>query len=125
LIKTIPPGSVCYPNEPNYDESACEALRKEWVNSKYHSSNPVTVSDPFWSNSSCTPIYPNGTSLSGDPLAGEKGCSLGYMSPYVVNATAAEHVQGALHFAKKHNLRLNVKNTGHNPEKRYATAAIF
>src|SRR4051794_2501592 len=31
LIKTIPPGSVCYQDEPNYDKSACDALLKNWT----------------------------------------------------------------------------------------------
>ncbi|KAF3386909.1 putative FAD-linked oxidoreductase [Penicillium rolfsii] len=120
LIKTIPPGSVCYQTEPDYNRTACDLLLKNWPNSEYHSSNPVTVSDPLWSNSSCTPIYPNGTSISGDPNAGAKGCSLGYLSAYVVNATSAQHVKATLHFVKEHNLRLNIKNTGHNPEKSQA-----
>ncbi|KAJ6039271.1 uncharacterized protein N7446_014019 [Penicillium canescens] len=124
LIKTIPPGSVCYQDEPNYDKSACDALLKNWTDSRYHSSNPVTVSDPLWSNSTCTPIYPNGTSISGDPDAGAKGCSLGYLSPYVVNATTAQQVQAILGFAKKHNIRLNIKNTGHNPEKSSAYGSL-
>ena len=64
------------------------------------------------------PPAPNGTSISGDPNAGAKGCSLGYLSPYVVNATTAQHMRANLQFAEKHNLRLNNKNTGHNPEKR-------
>ncbi|KAJ5250772.1 hypothetical protein N7489_001182 [Penicillium chrysogenum] len=124
LIKTIPPGSVCYKSEPNYNPSACQYLLKNWSNPEYHSSNPVTVSDPLWSNNTCTPIYPNGTSVSGDPNARAKGCSLGYLSPYVVNATTAQHVQATLQFAKDHNLRLNIKNTGHNPEKSSAAGSL-
>ncbi|CAI7626400.1 unnamed protein product [Penicillium bialowiezense] len=122
LIKTVPPGSVCYKSEPNYNKSSCEYLLENWVNSEYHSSNPVTVSDPLWSNSSCTPVYPNGTSVSGDINAGFKGCSLGNLSAFVVNATTAQHVKAAIQFATKHNVRLNIKNTGHNPEKRSVEA---
>lgn len=33
---------------------------------------------------------------------------------YVVNATTPEHVQAAVNFAGKHNVRLNVKGTGHD-----------
>ncbi|CAG8920191.1 unnamed protein product [Penicillium salamii] len=124
LIKTVPPGSVCYKSEPNYNESACTSLLENWPNSEYHSSNPVTVSDPLWSNSSCTPVYPNGTSVSGDFNAGKKGCSIGNLSPFVVNATTAEHIKTTLRFAKKHNVRLNIKNTGHNPEKSSAFGSL-
>ncbi|KAJ5361026.1 hypothetical protein N7541_001870 [Penicillium brevicompactum] len=124
LMKTIPPGSVCYESELNYNQVACEYLLENWSDSRYHSSNPVTVSDPLWSNSSCTPIYSNGTSVSGDPNAGAKGCSIGFLSPYVVNATTAQQVKATLHFAKKHNVRLNIKNTGHNPEKSSAYGSL-
>lgn len=58
--------------------------------------------------------------MSGNPNAGAEGCSLGYLSPHVVNATTAQHVKATLQFAKKYNIRLNIKNTGHNPEKRQA-----
>ncbi|KAJ3941139.1 uncharacterized protein N0V96_009017 [Colletotrichum fioriniae] len=61
----------------------------------------------------CDPIYPNGTSIFGNTQAGATGCSLGALSPYVVNATEAGHLQAALEFAEDHNLRLNIKNTGH------------
>lgn len=70
-------------------------------------------------DSSCLPVYPNGTSVGGDPDAGRKGRSIGNYPPYVVNATEANHVQAALKFAQRFNLRFNVKNTGHNLEKRF------
>ncbi|KAF6820887.1 FAD binding domain protein [Colletotrichum plurivorum] len=113
LIKTIPPASVCYPSEPNYDEAVCGAVLANWTTSPFHSADPASVPSP-WSNSSCNPIYPNGTSVAGDPDAGKKGCSLGALPPYVVNATDASDVQKALRFAKKRNLRVTIKNTGHN-----------
>lgn len=67
----------------------------------------------------CDPIYPNGTSIFGDTQAGVTGCSLGTISPYVVNATEAVQVKAALQFAEDHNLRLNIKNTGHGGKLRY------
>ncbi|KAJ5425253.1 hypothetical protein N7465_000323, partial [Penicillium sp. CMV-2018d] len=124
LIKTVPLGSVCYPSQPNYDPVACEDVIKNWTTSSFHSSDPSSIADPVSSNSSCTPIYPNGTSLSGDPDAGLRGCTLGNLSPYVINATEASHVQAALKFAKAHNLRLNIKNTGHNPDKSSAYGSL-
>jgi hypothetical protein len=65
-------------------------------------------------NDSCNPIYPNGTSVTGDVHAGARGCSIGMYPPYVVNATDASHIQAALRFATDKNLRLTIKNTGHN-----------
>ncbi|RAK81767.1 FAD-binding oxidoreductase [Aspergillus fijiensis CBS 313.89] len=54
-----------------------------------------------------------GTSVTGDPHAGQKGCTIGNYPACVVNATEPSHVQSALSFAKKHNVRLSIKNTGH------------
>lgn len=73
----------------------------------------------------CDPIYPNGTSIFGNTQAGATGCSLGALSPYVVNATEAGHVQAALEFAEDHNLRLNIKNTGHGGKLRYERPLWF
>ncbi|KAB8260903.1 hypothetical protein BDV32DRAFT_149063 [Aspergillus pseudonomiae] len=69
-------------------------------------------------------IYPNGTSLTGNTRAGEKGCSIGNYPPYVVNATEAGHVQAALKFARRWNLRLNIKNTGHGSERSTAHGSL-
>ncbi|OBR05809.1 FAD binding domain protein [Colletotrichum higginsianum IMI 349063] len=113
LIRTVPPGSVCYPDEPNYDSEACDAVISGWSSSVFHSSDPASVSTA-WSNSSCVPVYPNGTSVDGVPGAGDRGCSLGALPSYVVNVTGPEEVQGALRFAREKNLRVVIKNTGHN-----------
>ncbi|KAI8297834.1 FAD-linked oxidoreductase ZEB1 [Colletotrichum sp. SAR11_59] len=50
---------------------------------------------------------------------------MGRYPAYSVNVTSAEDVQAAVKFAREHNLRLNVKNTGHGyskfrPEMPYA-----
>lgn len=119
LIRTVPLASVCYKSEPNFNNEACSAILADWTSSAFHAADPASVGDLTWTNSSCLPIYPNGTSVGGDPDAGKKGCSIGNFSPYVVNATEAGHVQAAFKFAEKHNLRFNIKNTGHNPEKRF------
>lgn len=121
LIHTVPLASVCYQSEPNYNSEACNAVLANWTSSAFHAADPASVGDLTWTNSSCHPIYPNGASIGGDPDAGKKGCSMSNFSPYVVNATEAGHVQAALKFADEHNLRFNVKNTGHNPEKRFVS----
>ena len=118
LTKTVPPASACYKSESNYNATGCKRIVDEWTTSVFHSSSPFSVLDPIWSGDACPPLYPNGTGITGDPHAASKGCGLGNLSPYVVNATSATHVQTALRFAKEKNLRINIKNTGHKPEKR-------
>ncbi|KAF9870656.1 FAD binding domain protein [Colletotrichum karsti] len=113
LIRTVPPASVCYPSETNYDNQACEAVIANWTTWTFHSADAASVPNPSSLNA-CDPIYPNGTSITGDPEAGTKGCSLGALPPYVVNATDSNDIQQALVFANQHNLRLSIKNTGHS-----------
>ncbi|KAH9204370.1 hypothetical protein DL95DRAFT_496590 [Leptodontidium sp. 2 PMI_412] len=121
LIRSVPPGSVCYPAQPNYNAEACNLVLASWNSSAFHSSDPISIDSPVWANNSCNPIYPNGTSVAGDPNAGETGCSIGAYPVYVVNTTEANDVQVALKFAKKWNVRLNIKNTGHNGSGRIWT----
>jgi FAD/FMN-containing dehydrogenase len=74
----------------------------------------VSIDYPIWTNNSCNPIYPNGTSITGDTAAGAKGCSLGSYPVYVVNATLPSQIRTALLWAKERNIRIVVKNTGHS-----------
>ncbi|KAF2193948.1 hypothetical protein K469DRAFT_734568 [Zopfia rhizophila CBS 207.26] len=114
LIQPIPPASVCYPSQHNHNEEACSIIRSQWFNSSWHAQDPISIDYPIWANNSCNPIFPNGTSVTGDPDAGKKGCSLGNYPVYVVNATSAEHVAEALKWAGSKNVRVVVKNTGHS-----------
>ncbi|RDW86999.1 FAD-binding oxidoreductase [Aspergillus mulundensis] len=123
LISTVPVASVCYPSQTDYDEEACNAVRGNWTSWPFHSSNSASTGNPAWDRA-CTPIYPNGTSLTGNPNAGEEGCSIGNYPPYVVNATETAHVQAAVRFARKWNLRLNVKNTGHSKGRSIASGNL-
>ncbi|KAI3533997.1 hypothetical protein CSPX01_12348 [Colletotrichum filicis] len=109
LIQFNPPGSVCYSSQPDYNQYACDSLIAKYSAWAFNSANPASMG----TKDACDPIYPNGTSVFGDTQAGATDCSLGTLSPYVVNATEAGHVKAALQFAEDHNLRLNIKNTGH------------
>ncbi|KAL4906390.1 hypothetical protein BDW74DRAFT_190120 [Aspergillus multicolor] len=122
LLKSTPPGSVCYPSDPSYNATACATVRSSWTSASFHSSDPVSIDSPVWANSSCNPIYGNGTSVAGDVRAGEKGCSLGFYPVYVVNATEAGHVAAAMGFAAEAGVRVVVKNTGHNGAGRNTAA---
>ncbi|KAF4932116.1 FAD-linked oxidoreductase ZEB1 [Colletotrichum viniferum] len=117
LLKTVLPGSVCYKDQPNCDEAACQSVLSNWTIAAFHSADPVSVHSPWYTNNGCNPIHENGASPSGDPLAGSRGCTMGRYPAYSVNVTSAEDVQVAVKFAHEHNLRLNVKNTGHGSSK--------
>ncbi|KAI7353065.1 hypothetical protein KC354_g11720 [Hortaea werneckii] len=111
LIRGMPPASVCYPDQPSYDRTSCQKVLEHWTSSMWHAKDPVSVTSP--PEDGCPPIYPNGTSAAGDPDAGARGCNFGAYPAYVINVTCPEEVQKGILFAKKHNIRLNVKGTGH------------
>ena len=114
LIQTTPPASVCYPSQPNYNEEACTIVRSRWFDSTFHGADPVSIDYPVWTNNSCNPIYPNGTSVSGDAGAGARGCDADTYPAYVVNATKAKQIATALQWAAENNIRVIVKGTGHS-----------
>lgn len=61
-----------------------------------------------------SPIFQGLTCLpSGGPYPGSN-CTLGGYPSYAVSATSAAHVQLAVNFARSSDLRLVVKNTGHD-----------
>ena len=81
LIRTVPLASVCYKSEPNYNQESCNRVLANWTSSAFHAADPASVGNLTWTNSSCLRIYPNGTSIGGDPDADRQGCSLGNFSP--------------------------------------------
>lgn len=58
-----------------------------------------------WSNNSCNPS-----------LGGSEGleCGRGWLPDYVVMAKTREHIKAGVDFAREHNLRLVIRNTGHD-----------
>lgn len=58
---------------------------------------------PFFTNGTCDPFHPV-----------SKPCTLGNFINYAVNVSKPEHVSKTLSFVKKHNIRLVVRNTGHD-----------
>ncbi|KAI2627963.1 FAD-binding domain-containing protein [Hypomontagnella submonticulosa] len=109
LIATVPIAAPCHntlfgqSNLSQYSQSECDALRNVWYFPETHlpsSSSPMAY--PF-SNNSCNPW-----------LRPDSPCTLGYHVAYAVNATSAADYQKAISFSKQHNVRLAVRNTGHD-----------
>ncbi|KAL3495011.1 hypothetical protein BJX62DRAFT_246374 [Aspergillus germanicus] len=118
LIRSTPPGSACYPDQPDYNLDHCTFVLDNWFDSDFHANDPVSIGFPKFAGNPCPPIYPNGTSVTGsEPTS---GCRLGGYSAYVLNATRVEDIQAVIRFAAQKNIRLNVKSTGHSVEGRSA-----
>ncbi|KAL4898678.1 hypothetical protein BDV59DRAFT_167331 [Aspergillus ambiguus] len=101
LIATVPLGTPCH--TPNYDASVCETLREGWTLPQEHYESSSSIMAPFFTNASCDPFHPV-----------SKPCTLGNYIRYAVNVSEPQHISKALHFATKHNIRIVVRNTGHD-----------
>ena len=58
---------------------------------------------PFFANGTCDPFHPV-----------SKPCTLGNYVSYAVNVTTPKHISKALQFATKQNIRVVIRNTGHD-----------
>ncbi|KAK4080908.1 CAZyme family AA7 [Trichoderma harzianum] len=101
LLRPSPPGAVCHPSQSTYNTSQCSQVADEWKTYEFHVANPISVMWDKFDNFTCLPDENTPCSPAGYPA-------------YVVNASTAEHVKIGIDFARKYNVRLNVKNTGHD-----------
>ncbi|KAK2616626.1 hypothetical protein QQS21_000449 [Conoideocrella luteorostrata] len=101
LIRPVPPGAVCHPDQTDYDDARCSNVAKAWKTYDFHASNPVSVMTDQFANFTCLPDKATPCSPAGYPA-------------YVVNATSAEDVKNAVDFARTHKVLINVKSTGHD-----------
>lgn len=84
-----------------YDRPLSRVIVTNLVLSSYN--DPVNVMSPYWLNDSCNPFLgPKGT------------CSLGNAASYAINVTDATTVAAGIQFAQDKNIRLSIKNTGHD-----------
>ncbi|KAA8642713.1 FAD-dependent oxidoreductase [Aspergillus tanneri] len=86
LIAVDPIGSVCHTNGPcgAYSSQECADLLARW-------SIPATHSE------TATPP-----------------CTVGPLARYAANVTSADEVRNVLNFTQRHNIRLVIRNTGHD-----------
>ncbi|KAJ3476435.1 hypothetical protein NLG97_g9130 [Lecanicillium saksenae] len=102
LIKpTVLPGGVCHQGQPNYDESQCGNVAKEWTTSEFHLADPISVMSNAFTNYTCLP----------DP---KMPCSPSGYPAYVINVTSPADVKAGVDFARTNNVRLNIKSSGHD-----------
>ncbi|KAJ5288663.1 hypothetical protein N7478_001693 [Penicillium angulare] len=104
LIKTVPLAASCYPSWPEYDSGKCKYISTNWTVSYEHDADPASIMWPLFEGRTCLPTAINTTST----------CSIGGYSSYAVNVSTVAQVQLAVNFARNANLRLVVKNTGHD-----------
>jgi hypothetical protein len=104
LIKNTPPAIVCYPG-PQQNLTACANVAVELTNSAFVGNNPIALNYPI--NDTCPAV-----NFSTGALAGT--CSIGDLPRYTVDATTPADIVKSINFARTHNIRLVVRNTGHD-----------
>jgi hypothetical protein len=105
LIRDVPPAAPCYPG-PYRNTQLCESVYAQWSNSTFQALQPVGYDYPV--DDSCLPV-----DLA---AAGQTSgtCVLGPSPVYTINATDPEDLAEGIAFAKENNIRLVVRNTGHD-----------
>ncbi|KAF1830768.1 FAD/FMN-containing isoamyl alcohol oxidase-like protein MreA [Decorospora gaudefroyi] len=106
LIKGIPPAAACYDGEYK-DAMTCANVRRRQTDALFVKEDPVVPFNQWQLDNPC-PVPAASESL---PIS---DCSLIYFPAYVVNATTVKDVQLAVNFARNNNIRLTIKNTGHD-----------
>jgi len=101
LVRTVPLAHVCHGE--SYSETACLKLRSEWYNSDTHWPSSSSIMAPFFTNMSCDPF-----------TAQDARCIIGTYVQYAVNASSSNEYRAALSFATTRNIRLAIRNTGHD-----------
>ncbi|KAL1845367.1 hypothetical protein VTK73DRAFT_619 [Phialemonium thermophilum] len=106
LIKTVPFASPCYQDFHNYDAAKCAYLTNNWSNYSYmHTDDPTSINAVLFEGLTCMPPAIN---------VGETSCTVGGYPEYAVAISNVAQIQLAVNLARNLNLRLVVKNTGHD-----------
>lgn len=105
LIASQPIARSCYPG-PAADAAQCSAVSSQWRNVSFQIDSPIGYPQPF--DLPCPPV----NASAGEVPAGT--CTLGNAPVFTVNATHADHVAAGVVFARRHNIRLVVRDTGHD-----------
>ncbi|KAI8936516.1 hypothetical protein NX059_006921 [Plenodomus lindquistii] len=108
LQVAIPPGAVCHTTFGNssinvYDAAKCEEARANLLNEQYLTDDPIGALWPLYTNNTCT--------VTDDP---SEPCTRGFYGHYVIMAKTKEQIKAGVDFARERNLRLVVRNTGHD-----------
>ncbi|KAI1170396.1 FAD binding domain protein [Nemania sp. FL0916] len=105
LVATVPIGSPCHDTFPgvSYDAEKCGEIQANWPRPELHEKTTHSVMASIFANMSCDPF-----------TARDAPCEIGSYVQYAVNASGAADYIKTITFAKEHNIRLVIRNTGHD-----------
>ncbi|KIJ13630.1 hypothetical protein PAXINDRAFT_80827 [Paxillus involutus ATCC 200175] len=120
LIYPVPTASACYPtSDPSGN---CTEVIENWTDGNWRSSMPGSMEVPHFE----TIMFKNGTidaCYLNTTITG--ACGQGRVPVIGVDARSVADIQAGVNFAVKHNLKLVVKNTGHDYLGRSAARGSF
>ncbi|KAK1831660.1 6-hydroxy-D-nicotine oxidase [Podospora conica] len=110
LVPFIPPEAACHNffngtlfTVPTYNATECAYVTENYPVEKWINDQDQTLMWKSFTNSSCilttTPSTP---------------CTPGYYGVYIIRATTKSHIKAGIDFARRHSLRLVIRNTGHD-----------
>ncbi|KUI64405.1 putative FAD-linked oxidoreductase YvdP [Cytospora mali] len=105
LIATVPIGSPCHDDFPgvSYDAEECAYIQANWDRPELHDVTSSSPMAPIFANMSCDPF-----------VSRDAQCIIGSYVRYAVNASGSSDYFATMAFAKQHNIRLVIRNTGHD-----------
>ncbi|CAF1052714.1 unnamed protein product [Didymodactylos carnosus] len=104
LLQPLPSASSCH--NPNFNQNQCNITQNNWFNAVWRGDQSGAMQNINWEADG------NQTCLISSPK--QTQCYQGSVPRYAVNATSASDIQKAVQFAANYNLRLVIKNTGHD-----------
>ncbi|KAF2728887.1 FAD binding domain-containing protein [Polyplosphaeria fusca] len=107
LEPIVPIASPCYPKSEynNYDATKCADIVTNWADGATHYENDGSMMNPLYLGLTC---------IEGTNTSALTTCTQGGFSSYSVHVKNVAQIQLAVNFARSLNLRLVVKNTGHD-----------
>ncbi|PWY69742.1 hypothetical protein BO70DRAFT_432389 [Aspergillus heteromorphus CBS 117.55] len=106
LVQVRPVGNVCH--EPFYDEASCREIARVQSDAKWHAQQPGALQNFNWEN---WPAEHENCTVDGNPAS---PCEQGRILLYSAVVHTVEEIQEAVKFAMQRNIRLVIKNTGHD-----------
>ncbi|GIC93736.1 uncharacterized protein Aud_010224 [Aspergillus udagawae] len=119
LVAVRPIGHVCH--EPTYDEAACRHVEAMSSSGEWRAGEPGALQDYSWESS----IPRNETCYIGPGSNRPEPCHQGRMPLYSARVQSTADVQAAVRFAAERDLRLVIKNTGHDSVGRSSALDSF
>ncbi|KAG6986519.1 FAD-linked oxidoreductase sor8 [Physcia stellaris] len=114
LIATVPSGSPCFRSTYDvktkttglntFDEKQCNDVKANWHMPTFHEDSSSSIMQTRFANNSCNYFAP-------DQSGGQ--CGIGSYVKYAIDVGSEGHVKAGIAFGKRHNIRVLVRNTGH------------